>query len=197
MLKVDPIRLAGEWREGYALDLHTSKALFLGYNQYDRPEFDTTYTSIGKLLHDLKYSNDRTAVAPIVETAVAILKQWKWDVDLMIPVPPSDESRASKPVISLASGIAEQMGLELCGDCITKGKKTDQIKSVEDYSQRVKLMKGAFTVTPSKVKGRKILLFDDLYRSGATLNEITAVLYKEGKVKDVYVLTITKTRSRS
>jgi len=64
MLKVDPIPLAGEWREGYALDLHTSKALFLGYNQYDRPEFDTTYTPIGKLLHDLKYSNDRKPLFP-------------------------------------------------------------------------------------------------------------------------------------
>ena len=45
------------------------------------------------------------------------------------------------------------------------------------------------------MRGKKVLLFDDLYRSGSTLNEITNTLYEEGGVSDVYVLTITKTRS--
>lgn len=43
----------------------------------------------------------------------------------------------------------------------------------------------------------KILLFDDLYRSGATMNAITEVLYDEGYADDIYALTITRTRSRT
>ena len=39
------------------------------------------------------------------------------------------------------------------------------------------------------------LLFDDLYRSGATMNEITTTLYDQGSAADVFVLTITRTRS--
>lgn len=39
-----------------------------------------------------------------------------------------------------------------------------------------------------------ILLVDDLYDSGTTLNLVCGELQKEEKVKDIYVLTITKTR---
>jgi predicted amidophosphoribosyltransferase len=41
-----------------------------------------------------------------------------------------------------------------------------------------------------------VLLFDDLYRSGETLKEITRVLMEEGQVSKVFVLTITKTRRK-
>ena len=35
---------------------------------------------------------------------------------------------------------------------------------------------------------------DDLYDSGTTLNLVCKELKKEEKVKDIYILTITKTR---
>jgi predicted amidophosphoribosyltransferase len=50
-------------------------------------------------------------------------------------------------------------------------------------------------VDRTQVQGRRILLFDDLYRSGATMNAITAALYDEGAAADVFALTITRTRS--
>ncbi|MFL5384242.1 MAG: hypothetical protein ACJ8GN_17105 [Longimicrobiaceae bacterium] len=40
-----------------------------------------------------------------------------------------------------------------------------------------------------------MLVFDDLFRSGETLNEITHTLMEQGKVDRVYVLTLTRTRS--
>jgi phosphoribosylpyrophosphate synthetase len=47
------------------------------------------------------------------------------------------------------------------------------------------------------LKGKNVLLFDDLYRSGATFNAITRVLYEKGMVNKVYILALTKTRSKS
>jgi hypothetical protein len=35
----------------------------------------------------------------------------------------------------------------------------------------------------------------DLYRSGATMDAITAALYDDGRVADVFALTVTRTRS--
>ena len=43
--------------------------------------------------------------------------------------------------------------------------------------------------------GKHILLFDDLYRSGATLNAVTDLLMNQGDAKTVRVLTVTRTRS--
>ncbi len=45
------------------------------------------------------------------------------------------------------------------------------------------------------VQGKGVLLFDDLFRSGATMNAITAALYDEGGAGNVFALTITRTRS--
>jgi len=45
------------------------------------------------------------------------------------------------------------------------------------------------------LSNKNILLLDDLYRSGATLRVATELLYNNCNVKDVYVLTMTKTRS--
>lgn len=46
-----------------------------------------------------------------------------------------------------------------------------------------------------KVEGRKVLLFDDLFRSGATMNAVTDVLLKKGGAPKVFALTLTRTRS--
>jgi competence protein ComFC len=46
------------------------------------------------------------------------------------------------------------------------------------------------------VRGRRVLLFDDLYRSGATLSAAAHALQDEGKVAEVRVLAVTRTRSR-
>ena len=79
---------------------------------------------------------------------------------------------------------------------MVKVKKTKFLKDIENTESRKTQLKGAFKVRDNRFAGKYILLFDDLFRSGETLNEITNVLVKEGKVSRVFVLTITKTRTK-
>lgn len=79
--------------------------------------------------------------------------------------------------------------------CI-KRKDTEQIKGVEEPTAREKILQNAFGIKDLRYRNKKVLLFDDLYRSGATLRVITEVLYEKGRVQNVYVLTLTKTRTR-
>ena len=58
-------------------------------------------------------------------------------------------------------------------------------------------LQSAFTVLQVRTEGKSILLFDDLYRSGATVSTITGLLRNEGKAKAVYLLTLTQTRSKA
>jgi len=52
-----------------------------------------------------------------------------------------------------------------------------------------------FETTRSEIgELRAVLLFDDLYRSGATLNAVTRVLLEQGEARNVYALTLTMTR---
>jgi predicted amidophosphoribosyltransferase len=80
-------------------------------------------------------------------------------------------------------------------DWLKKAKKVPELKNVYDYDERADLLEGAHTANAAKLTGRRVLLFDDLYRSGATMNTIADALYDRGQVADVFALTITKTRS--
>jgi competence protein ComFC len=76
-----------------------------------------------------------------------------------------------------------------------KTRETPQLKNVFDFDERLRLLDGAFEVDRPNVEDKTILLFDDLFRSGATLNAITSVLYDQGGASDILALTLTRTRN--
>jgi len=53
---------------------------------------------------------------------------------------------------------------------------------------------GVHEVNRAKSQGRRILLFDDVYEDGATLESVTEALYDQGGAAEVFALTITRTR---
>lgn len=62
-------------------------------------------------------------------------------------------------------------------------KEIPELKNVYDPEERKRLLKGAFEANPDAISGQRTLLVDDLYRSGATMNEITEVLLASGARK--------------
>ena len=197
MITLHPIKLTGSWQEGFALDVHTVSSTFLGYDEYGHEVFDTQRSPIGELLYQLKYKADKTAIKEIVAAASNFLvSDWKISVDAIVPVPPSKTNRPIQPVIVIAKGISTSLQIAYV-EALVKTKGTPELKNIFDYQRRSELLKDAFDIRGPEVKGKNILLFDDLFRSGATLNAITQVLYNIGKAKKVYVLSLTKTRSLS
>jgi len=200
VLNIKPLKLSGNWAEGFALDIHTLSSEFLGYDDFDHPVFSTKYTEIGEVLYRLKSKSDKSVISEILDTASSFLKDtWKiaGELNFIIPVPPSNTARKFQPVVELAKGLGGRLTIPVVMDALRKIKKTPQLKGVVDYSERMRILQGAFTVTESLTRGKRILLFDDLYRSGATLGIITQTLMEQGKTDRVYVLCLTKTRSKS
>lgn len=68
------------------------------------------------------------------------------------------------------------------------------MKDIGDFSQRVAALTGAFTVAKS-LREKKILLVDDLYQSGATMNVVGQAVKDDGGALAVYVITMTRTRN--
>src|SRR5580692_7067621 len=48
-------------------------------------------------------------------------------------------------------------------------KQTPQLKDQTDYYERMEAFQDAFVIDQKETKGKRLLLFDDLYRSGATV----------------------------
>lgn len=86
------------------------------------------------------------------------------------------------------------LGIDVSIYCAIKVKETSELKRIFDFEQRMRILADVFEVRDPVVAGRTVLLFDDLYRSGATLNAVTRVLLEQGKARDVYALTLTITR---
>lgn len=196
MVKIHPCRLKGKWREGYALDFHTTKSAFMGYDEYGHPFFDTTYSEVGDLLFRLKYRGDFSIKDLLVETVVNFIRTWKPAVEVIVPVPPTRAARPVQPVLILSQAIGAKLGMPVAADCIKKVRKIPELKGVFDFEERRKLLNGAFSVKSMMVEGKGVLLVDDLYRSGATMNTISEMLYAQGGVAEVYALAVTRTRSK-
>jgi len=168
----------------------------VGHNSFGHPEYDTTRSAIGELLHRLKYRGDATAIGPLAEAAATFLLPRRDKVDGLVPVPPSDPARRPQPVMEIAAEICRRTGITLCTGCISKVKATPQLKDVSDPAQRAQILADAFVVDRSQTEGKALLVFDDLYRSGVTAGAITRLLQDEdkGAASRVYLLTLTQTR---
>lgn len=192
---IRPRRIVGSWKLGYALDIHTISSTHVGVNEHGHDVFDTKRTELGELLYRLKYRGDLSAVPEIVGAITAFLKRSRASFDLIVPVPPSGH-RQVQPVIVLARAFGEALDLPVA-DCVTTTRPATQLKGVLDRARRNELLEGLYAVERARTRRKSILLFDDLYRSGATMNAITDLLMTQGEAAVVRVLTITKTRSRS
>lgn len=115
---------------------------------------------------------------------------------MIIAVPPSNTRRGIQPVQEIVKGIAHELAIPFDFSAVRKLKGTPELKGVDDYSERLRLLEGAFIVDVGKVRGKSILLIDDLYRSGATAASVTTALITGG-AQAVRLLAMTKTRTKT
>lgn len=193
MIAIHPQRIVGRWKSGVALDLHTTSSTPIGHNEFGHMQFDTKRSEIAELLYELKYRCNQEAAQGIITAAAAFLTPHRAKFDILVPVPPSS-ARAVQPVMLLAQGIGEALGLPVVA-CVTTTRPPTQLKGVTDPLKRKELVEGLYAVDPAQTAGKSVLLFDDLFRSGTTMNAITDILIGQGKAACVRVLTITRTRS--
>ena len=196
-MDINPRILPGPWKAGFALDLHTLSSVAKEWQDYGI-KYDTTYTPIGHEMYRLKYRREIYRAEGIGVIAGDFLKQQlpSWNIHLIIPIPPSDISRKYQPVYEIVNHVGRRCNLPIDIDSLKKLKPTSELKRITEPAKRKEVLDGAFSVQNKSLKGKNILLFDDLYRSGETLNAVCNIVTNQGKAKNVYVLTITKTRSK-
>lgn len=185
-------QIEGEWNQGISIDMHTIKSTL-----NTDGSFNTERSYIGELLYQIKYRFDKTKVTELAELiANAIEGYFKREIDILIPIPPSNLNRPFQPLNEIAKELSVKTKIPVDLNYLQKNKETPAIKQIENNEERKKLLHGVFKISNNQYQGKSILLFDDLYRSGETLNEAARVLKEQGKVSNIFVLTITKTRTK-
>jgi ComF family protein len=116
------------------------------------------------------------------------------DVDMIIPVPLHIKrlrQRGFNQALLLGSGLSERHNIQLsCGNLVRVRPTRPQVELTGD--ERIKNVKGAFSLrNPAEVEARHIVLVDDVFTTGATMNECAAVLKKSGAAQ-VTALTLAR-----
>ncbi len=173
--------LYGPWRAGWALDFHSR---FDGETQ--------NRGVVGDLAFRYKYRDERNLARELASRWAELLRAQNGlpKFDAVIPVPPSTP-REFDPVGNLARALAQELKIPALLDVLVKTRATKQQKEMIALAQKQSNVRGAFA-SKGDVRGKHILLVDDLYDSGATLQEAARVLQR-GDAASIVVLTLTKT----
>jgi competence protein ComFC len=102
--------------------------------------------------------------------------------------------RASQPVVEMARELARRLALPACEGALSKVKTTASMKNIPDWLERQRVLEEAVQAGADDVKGRSVLILDDLVESGSTLRRSAEVVLKDGKAASVYALALTRTR---
>ncbi|GAB4549889.1 MAG: hypothetical protein Fur0016_03860 [Anaerolineales bacterium] len=175
-----PRPLKGNWRIGFALDFHSS---YTGA--------DWNRSGIGGLVYRLKYQSDASVLPQLIEQTLSLFAAQPEmnQFDLIVPVP-SSTPRAFSPVHEFCKALAAALNKPM-QPCVIKTRATRPQKEMLTLPQKRDNVAGAFALN-NDITGKSVLLVDDLFDSGATLEEITHLLLK-GKAARVNVLTLTRT----
>ena len=116
------------------------------------------------------------------------------EFDLIVPVPlhPSRErQRGFNQATVLARALAETTGLPIDEHSLVRLVHTERHRRGMDARARSESVAAAFEVRQKLIAGRRVLLIDDVFTTGATVSECAAALKSAGST-DVCVLTLAR-----
>lgn len=178
------IPLLGNFDFGFAL------------GQYSEPkEAHTERTQVGRLLYGFKYQFDQDAGVILADLAAELINSQNLlkSSDFIVTIPPSFTSRPFDPVSFLAERISKVTGIRWEKDVIKRTRITKLQKRILDKEGKKENVISTFRLNNSpSIFGKKILLLDDLYDSGATINQIFQIL-RRAKANKIFALVLAKT----
>jgi len=166
--------------------------------------FDYRDPLIKKIIWELKYHHKRylgeKLGSVLHDSLIENISELKIEVPartvLVIPVPLSAEKlkkRGYNQSFYIAKGFCETSQdnfFELKDKIIFKKVETGPQAKISDRKKRLKNIQGVFDIkNKEEVKGRTIIVIDDVTTTGGTLGEIMKILKKSG-AKSVYGFTI-------
>ncbi len=150
---------------------------------------------IKNLIHNLKYNNKQYIGECLSEFLVDEYKKNNFDVDFVVPIPLNPKrlkQRGYNQALLLCKKFETELNLNI--------NTTNLIRTVDTPTQtaltkdeRKQNLENAFKVVDKKLfRGKKILVVDDVYTTGATMEEASKTLLDCG-ASEVYCLSVAHT----
>jgi ComF family protein len=170
--------------------------------QREDPAFDLARSAlryrgpVKQAIHVMKYEGGLHLAAEWLPWLLACLRVHCPGVnyDVTVPVPMNvrrERERSYNQARLLAAGVAEALSLPLDAGALARLRETGTQTRLTIAERRVNVF-GAFGVPcRDRVRGRRVLLVDDVMTTGATVNECSKALRDAGAAS-VHVLTVAR-----
>lgn len=148
---------------------------------------------IKQTMYRFKYSNKREYAAFFAGIAAEQYTEWMQRIgaEVIVPVPMyrrKQKLRGYNQAEVFARELSRRTGIPYRMDLVSRMRDTKPQKNLND-TERKNNLKNAFHVSQDIVKYRYILLVDDIYTTGSTVDAIAQAILQTGVI-DIYSLSI-------
>lgn len=153
-----------------------------------------SYTdAIQQSIYRFKYQNKREYAAfyakEIYNRRKGLLGGWGADVIVPVPLHGSKyRKRGYNQSALIAKELGKYLNLPMDENLLIRSKKTIPMKELNNQ-QRIKNLEKAFICTRDSVRYKKVIIVDDIYTTGATIDACARELLKTG-VQEVYYVCL-------
>ena len=144
-------------------------------------------------IHALKYQNNFWLGEVFSNLLVQLLKEKKWPIDIVMPIPLSEErlqERGYNQAALLSKPIAKYLNRQHDQQSLVRVKENhSQVALTRE--QRFENVRSAFLAESPKQSNLNVLLVDDVFTTGATIMEASKALAAAG-YGNIYAVTLAK-----
>lgn len=171
----------------------------LGMHRMPAPGGSLEHTEFGSLVYRSKPYNRAghpgdPEVAKVLAARMARFVQnhpTYFRSDMLVFVPPSNPDKVFDLPGLLVKTMSEILAMPAPQGVLKKIRSTSPMKSVP-AAEKLENVRGAFVASSRPVRGKSVILVDDIYMSGTTMNEVARTLRAAG-AEAVLGLAATKT----
>lgn len=151
---------------------------------------------IRKIIIDYKFNNKpyiSNFFSYIILQDEKILKKLK-EYDTIIPVPMFEKKKKQRGYNQtqlIVKNIFSKLGIILDDINLIKIKNTKIQSSLSASNRKENIKEAFFIINNENIENKKIILFDDIFTTGETVNEISRILKKSG-AKEILVFVLAK-----
>lgn len=166
--------------------------------KYDKVYSVLNYEGVvAGLIYRLKYGGEKYLAKYLARFMVDRLKEANVKFDIIVPVP-LNKNRFKKRGFNQAELLADEIASELntqAVSCMDRVVDTP-FQARLTREERLTNLKDAFVIgDKSLVKGKTVLIIDDIFTTGSTINECATVLFK-AKAKSVIAITLSHAKKK-
>lgn len=163
------------------------------HHKYDKGLALYEYNSVCNSIYKFKYK-ERAEYGDYFSREMALSFKSeikKWNADAIIPVPlhkRKQRARGYNQAAILAKSLSDYLNIPYFPQIVIRKRNTLPLKELDPESRQINL-ENAFIIRLDGVKLNRVIIVDDIYTTGTTIDEIAGLL-KKNNVQKVFFLTL-------